>query len=286
MQEGSRHILLSCPCCPSEWWVKTAPASQFHFCAATAQPKAPEADGQPGTPAVEPREKTVADVLAAPLDQEVSRDEQRLMTGIMRRLSHAHQSSVGLPLQTGGWPVHVSFTPAASSTEPEGGVSDRTRRRRQDSLQRIEKLMCGSDEAVQHQRAFHLARSTQAEREEPLFQAKVHHYVSPAESLSMAVNLRLTNDQLRKIRLWTKRWNVYLAGERHFNALPFHSQDERIKLLCSIAVEQVVDHPSLSDKAQNIKRKYTTLPPVRVWKVPSPIQQLEGVHRCRHCRAW
>ena len=191
-----------------------AEACQFRFRAVTTQPKAPEAEAQPGIPAVEPREKTVADLLAAPLDQEVSRDEQRLVTGILRRLSHSHQSSVGLPLQTGGRPVHVSFTPAASSTEQEGGVSDRTRRRRQDSLQKIERLMCGSDEAVQHQRAFHLARSTQAEREELLFQAKVHHYVSPAESLSMAVNLRLTNDQLRKLRLWTKRWNVYLAGER------------------------------------------------------------------------
>ena len=38
--------------------------------------------------------------------------------------------------------------------------------------------------------------------------------VPPAESMAMAVNLRLTNDQLRKVRRWTKQWNVTLASER------------------------------------------------------------------------
>ena len=156
----------------------------------------------------------VANVLAAPIDQEVSRDEQTLLTGLLRRLSHTHQSQVGLPLYTGGRPAHVSFTPAASATEPEGGVSDRTRRRRQESLHQIEKLMCGGDDAVHAQRAFQLACYTQAERELLLFHAKVHHYVPPAELLAMAVHLRLTNDQLRKLRLWTKKWNVHLAAER------------------------------------------------------------------------
>ena len=47
-----------------------------------------------------------------------------------------------------------------------------------------------------------------------MFEANIYRPVSLAESLAVAVNLRLSNDQLRKLRLWTRKWGVFLAAER------------------------------------------------------------------------
>ena len=136
---------------------------------------------------------SVAD-LRAPAKRPVSNMESRLACDIIRRLSHERQSEVSLPLHTGGRPLHVSITPVASSSPCED-ASERTERRRRHFLQEIEKTVSGSAAARQ------------------LEPAKVRH-VSPAESMAMAVNLRLTNDQLRKLRRWTKQWSVSLASER------------------------------------------------------------------------
>ena len=153
---------------------------------------------------------TVNDVIAAPLTQPVSGMEQKLLARLLRRLSYQHQSEVALPIRTGGRPTHVSILPMA--TDVSASVSDRTRRRRKHTLELIEKSVCGQDMIAQ--RAFQLSTSTQAEREHLLVTANIHHYVSPADSLALQVNLRLTNEQLRKLRLWTKCWRVHLAAER------------------------------------------------------------------------
>ena len=106
-------------------------------------------------------------------------------------------------------------------------------------MQAIERSICGGDEAAQAQRAFNLARSTQAEREQLLVSANVHHLVSPADSMSMAVNLRLTNDQMRKLRLWTKTWNVFLASERKTRS--YSSEQMADVEVCSEMVQGISD---------------------------------------------
>ena len=108
-----------------------------------------------------------------------------------------------MPVYTGGRPAHISFTPIATALD-NTSVSDRTQQRRWQTLQAIQKTICGNEATIQAQQAFCLSRSTQAEREKLLFSAKIHHYVLLSESLAMATNLRLTNDQLKKLCRWTK----------------------------------------------------------------------------------
>ena len=128
--------------------------------------------------------KCIANVLTAPVTQPISGTEQKLLGGLLHRLSHQHQSQFGLPVYTGGRPAHISFTPIATALD-NTSVSDRTQRRRRQTLQAIEKTVCGNEATIQAQRSFCLSRSTQAEREQLLFSAKIHHYVSPSESLSI-----------------------------------------------------------------------------------------------------
>ena len=158
-------------------------------------------------------EQALTQLGSAPDDQPVSKSEHRYLAGLLRRLTHEHQRRIGLPIFTGGRPTHISFTPAPSGNG-NAPASDRSRQRRRTTLHEIEKLVCGTEQEVRAQRAFDLARSSQEEREELLIMAKVHHSVSPAESLAMAVHLRLSYEQLRKLRLWTKKWRVSLAAER------------------------------------------------------------------------
>ena len=107
----------------------------------------------------------------------------------------------------------ISVTPASSSTDC-ASPSLRTLQRRRGVLQQVEELVCGSQEAAQSQRAFTIANSSQEEREQLLLSANVHFYVQPDEAVSLAANLRLTNEQVRKLRLWSKKWNVHIASER------------------------------------------------------------------------
>ena len=68
-------------------------------------------------------ELSVADVLQAPVTKAVSSTENRLLAGLLQRLSHQHQAEVGLPVHTGGRPVHISFTPVASSAGTLAGFA-------------------------------------------------------------------------------------------------------------------------------------------------------------------
>ena len=73
------------------------------------------ADEKPSEPMVQGNQadttKCIADVLAAPVTQPISGTEQKLLGGLLRRLSHQHQSQFGLPVYTGGRTAHISFTP-------------------------------------------------------------------------------------------------------------------------------------------------------------------------------
>ena len=40
------------------------------------------------------------------------------------------------------------------------------------------------------------------------------HSVSSEDAVALALHLRLSNEQMKKLRRWTKQWNVYLASER------------------------------------------------------------------------
>ena len=68
-------------------------------------------------------ELSVADVLQAPVTKAVSSTENRLLAGLLQRLSHQHQAEVGLPVHTGGRTVHISFTPVASSAGTLAGFA-------------------------------------------------------------------------------------------------------------------------------------------------------------------
>ena len=59
-----------------------------------------------------------------------------------------------------------------------------------------------------------MAQSTQQEREALIVSAKIHRFVLAAESSAMAAHLHLSNEQVWKLRQWTKQWNVFLASER------------------------------------------------------------------------
>ena len=100
----------------------------FRHQAATGTQHLPAPSQAELPPATQPpaAQRMVAELLGAPINREVLSNEQKLLTGLLRRLSHTHQAQVGLPLHTGGRPAHVSFTPAGSATEPRG------RRERQD----------------------------------------------------------------------------------------------------------------------------------------------------------
>ena len=80
----------------------------------------------------------------APDQPRLSLAENRLLADLLRRLCLEHQSLVGLPVLTGGRPLHISFTPSASS----GDVSERTQRRRQQTMLAIEKSMCGGNKQL------------------------------------------------------------------------------------------------------------------------------------------
>ena len=58
-------------------------------------------------------------------------------------------------------------------------------------------------EGVQAQRVYEIAHTSQAERGQLLVDAKVHFYVQPDESQALTTNLRLTHEQVRKLRRWT-----------------------------------------------------------------------------------
>ena len=85
------------------------------------------ADEKPSEPMVQGNQadttKCIADVLAAPVTQPISGTEQKLLGGLLRRLSHQHQSQFGLPVYTGGCPAHISFTPIATALD-NTSVSD------------------------------------------------------------------------------------------------------------------------------------------------------------------
>ena len=66
---------------------------------------------------------------------------------------------------------------------------------------------------------YDIARKSQQERENLLVQANINYYAQPGETVALACNLHLSNEQLRKLRSWTKKWNLHLASERKTRSL-------------------------------------------------------------------
>ena len=153
-------------------------------------------------------------ILNTPLTVPLSPVEHRLLASLIHRLSYQHNSKIGLPIITGGRPLHVSITSLA--TQPSSNVSKRTLQRRQQQRVAAAELECGGPKGVHAQRVYEVEHlSSQAEREKLLVDVKLQSclYVSPAESLALATNLRLSHEQVRKLRRWTKTWKVHLASE-------------------------------------------------------------------------
>ena len=153
----------------------------------------------------------VEDILSAPIEQPLSALEERVLGVLLRRKARACGTDVGLPIHTGGKPAYVSFLPAAQHGSSE--ASRRTRGRREYAMREIETFICGEGETdTLSQRAFNLATLDQAERESLLVDTKI---TVPAEDVvSLGLQLRLSNEQQRKLWRWTKLWHVQLASER------------------------------------------------------------------------
>ena len=204
---------------------RQAPLSSASQASPSSAPQASPSSAPQAPPSSVPElSLSVSEVLHAPVTQPISPAEDRLLGGLLRRLSYQHQSTVSLPVFTGGRRQHISYVTASQSSA--SSLSLRTLQRRQRALQNVEEFMCGGSEGAQAQRVFNVAHSSQAEREQLLLEAKVHYYVRPDESLALSSSLRLTHEQLRKLRLWTRKWNVHLASERKARAYAVEQMGE------------------------------------------------------------
>ena len=128
-----------------------------------------------------------------------------------RRKVQTSGTGVGVPVYTGGRPAHVAYIPAAKRGSSE--ASRRSLGRREEAMQEVESIIYGA-RAVDHQaqHAFHVSQLNQEEREALLL--NVSFQVPAADTVSMALHLRLSNEQQRKLRRWMQLWNVQLASER------------------------------------------------------------------------
>lgn len=84
---------------------------------------------------------SVESILTAPVTQPISAVEDKIFGGLVSRLRHQHQSSVGLPFFTGGRRSHLSITPAASHVGPTPDWSLRTKERQHQVLRQVEELV-------------------------------------------------------------------------------------------------------------------------------------------------
>lgn len=159
---------------------------------------------------------SLQDVLCTPLTRPLSREEDRALGNLLQRKAHEMGSSVGLPVFTGGRPRQVSFIPSSSTAQP----SHRTMQRRQHVTRELEvALSSGSTDQARKQRRFNVEHSEPSERADLLFTAKMRMTVSQEDTMAMTLNLRLSNDQQRKLRKWTERWNLRLASERQVSSV-------------------------------------------------------------------
>ena len=161
------------------------------------------------------------DVINAPPTQPLTPDEEKALGVMLRRKVHDAGTTIALPVYTGGRPRHISLTPVTGTSweEVEAGPSVRTMTRRHDILRRLQLSMTGSEGLAQEQRVFDIQQSSRAEREQLLFRSHLATAVSPEDTMAMALHLRLTNEQQRKMRLWTKQWHLQLASERQVRKL-------------------------------------------------------------------
>ena len=120
-------------------------------------------------------ELAVADVMSAALTQPISPIEDRLLGGLLRRLSYQQGSTTDLSIFTGGRRRLISYVPAASRGAPSSSesVSVRTMQRRQRALENVGQAICGGLEGSQAQQQFRTTRLSQAERETMVVNTRV-----------------------------------------------------------------------------------------------------------------
>ena len=163
---------------------------------------------------------TLQDVIARGADETPLCDEEDKALGIMvSRLASVQETSVGLSIYTGGRRSHISYAPPA--TIGSSAASSKTLARRRQLLKAIEETVTGKGEAdLTAQTAFALSTASQEERQALLFEAKAsRHHVTAEDTAALALHLRLSNEQMKKLRLWTKQWNVQLASEAQFRTI-------------------------------------------------------------------
>ena len=153
-----------------------------------------------------------SEILNVPVTQPLSQEEDRALSHRLKRKVSQTGSTVGLPIFTGGRHAHVSFipTPVRGSAE----ASERSKRRRCQVLDHVAKAVAGwSNADAEVKQSYSVVRLSQQEREVLL--TKVGINIPAADVLSLGLHLRLSNEQQRKLRLWTQQWNIHLASEKN-----------------------------------------------------------------------
>ena len=105
-----------------------------------------------------------------------------------------------------------------------------------------------------------MAKSTEEEQNALLFYARVARVSVPVEdTVSLALDMRLSNEQTRKLRLWRKKWHVHLASEGRYR---FHVKETMGEVDISSELVQTV---SLEEEG------HCTLKPAAFARVKNPL---------------
>ena len=211
------------------------------------------------------------DIIDAPSTRPLSREEDMVLGSLLHRKSQQLGTQVAIPVYTGGRPRHVSFvTKAAASTGDMPSL--RTMARRHQAAMQLEEVISGDAQRAQEQRSFNLQRLSKDDWRQLLFSAKLSHRVSREDTMAMALHLRLTNEQQRKLRLWTRQWHVQLSSEREVRKLA----SERMGSI-EVACEMV---QALDEEDESGTRNIQPSPFAWVRNIITRVaQQLEPLHK-------
>ena len=155
---------------------------------------------------------TARDMISAPVDEPLNPEEHRV-GALLKRLAVEKGTTVGLLIYTGGKNLYISFTPKSSTGSQS--VFRKTKERRHHVISQVQEAVAGKSQSDQlAQLSLVLSKKSQEERNGLLIDAQAScHHVSTDDTVSLALDLRLSKEQTRKLRLWTKQWQVHLASE-------------------------------------------------------------------------
>ena len=161
---------------------------------------------------------TLQEVLSSPVQKPLSREEDKGLGSLLRRKATQTGTPLAVPIFTGGRTAHVAFLPAAQQGSSK--ISEKSKKRRQLVLQEVERTLSGSSqEDTEAQRAYNIGQMSQKEREALVVKSNIKLDVPAEDVLSLGLHLRLSNQQQRKLQLWTQQWHLNLASEKRTRAM-------------------------------------------------------------------